>query len=225
MRIRTIFGFAHLILASVCLVALVFRFTWGLGSATFNASNFFAYLTIQSNVAFVAVSTLTGFIGLRGGEDPPWLSTLRAAVLSCTISAGIVFAFLIQQAGEREFRIDVPWSDQLLHFWLPAVALVDWVVSPGRGRAHRFAIAAAVGYPVLWGVITMVRGNIVGWYPYFFLDPQQVSGLGEFALLGGIALTLFAAISVGLVWLSRLTPLAERSLGEERLQARERLDE
>lgn len=209
-RTRAIFGMAHLVFATVCVVALIARFVWGLGSATFNASNYFAYLTIQSNMAFAAVSAIAGYFGLRGSADPPWLATLRAAVLSCTVAAGIVFAFLIQQAGERGFRIDVPWSDQILHFWLPAIAIVDWVISPGRGRAHWFAVPAAVGYPVVWGGITLARGAIVGWYPYFFLDPQQVNSFGEFALLCGIALVLFSVVSGGLVVSTRAKPLLER---------------
>jgi hypothetical protein len=131
-------------------------------------------------------------------------------VLSCTVTAGIVFAFLIHQAGERQFRIDVPWSDQVLHFLLPAVAIIDWLVAPGRGRARWHAIAGAIVYPLIWGGVTMLRGLLVDWYPYFFLNPQQVSGFGEFALLSGIAIALFATVSTTLVVLTRIRPFAER---------------
>lgn len=208
MTVRTAFGVSRLAAAALCLVALVSRFVWGLGSATFNAGNFFAYLTIQSNLAFVAVSVLAGVSAFTRAIDPPWLATMRAAVLSCTVCAGVVFGFLIQQAGERSFRIDVPWSDQVIHFWLPAVAIIDWVVAPGRNKAMWKAVAFALVYPMVWGGFTLVRGVVVGWYPYFFLDPQQVSSFAEFLLFSGLALTLFGVVSTGLVLVSRMPPLA-----------------
>ena len=206
--LRRAFGFSRLAVAFACAVALVFRFLWGLGTATFTASNFFAYLTIQSNIVFVVVWALAGASAIRYAVDPPWLATLRAVVLSCTVSAGIVFAVLIQQAGQRDFRIDVPWSDLLLHFYLPALALADWVAAPGRGRCLWRALPYVLGYLVLWGGLTLARGAVVGWYPYFFLDPVQVSGVPEFLLLSGVALVLFTVVTGGLVAVGRTRPLA-----------------
>jgi hypothetical protein len=210
MSIRTAFGLARLVAALICTVALVSRFLWGLGTATFTASNFFAYLTIQSNMVFVVVAVHSGLRDFSTRGDPRWLTALRAVVLSWTVSAGIVFAVLIQQAGMRGVRIDVPWSDLVLHFWLPFFALLDWLFAPGRGRVRWRAVAVVVAFPVLWGAVTMARGALVGWYPYFFLDPAQVSGPGEFALFGGVALLLFAAVACGVLGVSRLRPLAER---------------
>jgi hypothetical protein len=208
--VRTAVGLSRLVTAALCATALVARFIWGLGSVTFTASNFFAYLTIQGNMAFVLVSILAGVLALRGRRDPRWLDTARAAVLSCTISAGVVFGFLIQQAGERGLPLDVPWSDQVLHFWLPSFAILDWIFGPGRGRAQWRAIPIVLGYTMVWGILTLLRGAVVGWYPYFFLDPAQVANAGEFILLAGLALVLFAVVSVSVVALTRARPLLER---------------
>lgn len=210
MTIRKIVGFARLGLALACVISLVARFFWGLGSATFTASNFFAYLTIQSNIVFALALIASGVSTLRGRPESARHTTLRAAVLTCTLTSGIVFAFLVQQAGERGFRIDVPWSDQFLHFWIPALALADWILSPGRGRAAWRAVFFAIGFAIVWGIATLIRGAIVGWYPYFFLDPNQVSGIPEFVLLTAIALSVFAVVGCGLVWLSRLQPAIGR---------------
>ncbi len=208
--IRAAFGALRLVMAVLCLVALVARFIWGLGSSTFTAGNFFAYLTIQCNMVFVVVSVLAGVLALRGTDDPTWLDTLRASVLSGTLSSGVVFAFLIQQAAARGFRLDVPWSDQVLHFWLPTIALLDWVIAPGRGRALWRSVTFVLVFTLGWGGATLIRGQVVGWYPYFFLDPAQLRGPGEFFLFGGAAFALFCGVSCGIVSLSRLQPIAER---------------
>lgn len=210
MTVRTASGLVRLAAALLCVVALIARFVWGLGTATFTPSNFFAYLTIQSNIAFVVIAAFSGARALHTTHDPPWLATMRAVVLSWTVTAGLVFAVLIQQAGQRGFRIDVPWSDLLLHFWLPAVALLDWLIAPGRGRGMWRALPIVLVYPVLWGGVTLVRGAFVGWYPYFFLDPAQVSGPAEFFLFCALALSVFLVVATLIIVLSRAEPLAVR---------------
>ena len=182
-RVQWGFGVARIATALLCAIALVARFIWGLNSATFfSPDNFTAYLTIQSNVAFCIVTAISGTQVLRGTVNLSWLPTLRAIVLSCTVTAGIIFALLIQQAGVRDVRIAIPWSDQLLHFWLPAIALLDWLIAPDRGRARWRSVVFVIGYVISWGAITMFRGSLVGWYPYFFLDPAQIDWPQEFLL-------------------------------------------
>ena len=210
MNVRVAVAGARFAFALVGLVALVSRFIWGLGSATFTAGNFFAYLTMQSNIAFMVVCVVGAIVALRSGADPPWLTNLHALVLTWILVAGIVFAILVQQAGARGFTLEVPWSDQVLHFWLPAFALLEWVFATGRGRAQWRMLFVVIGYPVVWGVITLVRGAVVGWYPYFFLDPDQVRDPVEFVLYSTIALTTFMVVGTGVIALTRFAPLGGR---------------
>lgn len=130
MKARTVFGLLRLGAAAVCLVALIHRLAWGLASNTIASQNFFAYLTNQSNIAFVVLLSIAGVIALRTARDPRWLTVALALVLTWTITAGLVFAILVWQAGIRGIRIDVPWSDQVLHFWLPAVTVAAWALAP-----------------------------------------------------------------------------------------------
>lgn len=197
-------------MAAACFVALASRFVWGLGSATFTPANFFAYLTIQSNILFLIVTIIAAIAALRGEGDARWLDAARATVLGCTVSCGIIFALIVQQSGERGFRIDVPWSDVALHFVLPAIAVLDWIIGPGRGLAPWRCIAFVLVFLFGWGAVTIVRGPIVGWYPYFFLDPAQLADTGQFALYGLIATALFAGITAAILLISHTRPVADR---------------
>lgn len=214
MRQRTVFGLLRLTAAAVCLVALVHRLAWGLASNTIASQNFFAYLTNQSNIAFVILLTIAGILALRRARDPRWLTVALALVLTWTITAGLVFAILVWQAGVRGIRIDVPWSDQVLHFWLPAVTVAAWALAPGHRAVPWRVIPVTLAYPVLWGVATLIRGPLIGWYPYYFLDPRQVSGPMEFTLSCGIALVVFAAVATALVLISRLPDPWDRAPAE-----------
>lgn len=212
MTVGRAFGITRIVFAAVCAVSLVFRLRWGLGSVTATPSNFFSYLTIQSNIAYLIVTIIAAVVALRmrTTDDPRWLSLARASVLAMTLSSGVVFGFLIQQAGARGFRIDVPWSDQILHFWLTAFSLLEWYAAPGRRRVPWRIIFIVIVYTVVWGIFTLIRGSVVGWYPYFFLDPQQVGSFGQFALYSGIALATFSAVCSGVIGVSRTVPFATR---------------
>lgn len=201
---RRIFGWLRLVTAVACIVALTHRMLWGMGSQTLASDNFFAYLTIQSNLAFAAVTIIAGIIALRHTKDPRWLVSLRALVLSWTVTAGLAFSIIVWQAGIRGIPITVPWSDVVLHYVIPALAVLAWLIGPGRRAASWKVLPFVLVYPMIWGVFTIWRGGIIGWYPYYFLDPRQVSGLPEMALSCLAALSIFAVVAALLVLLSRV---------------------
>lgn len=217
---RRVVGGLRLLAALVGVLALVARFQYGLGFSVFIASNFFGYLTVQSNIAAIALGIVSGAIALRRTRDPVWMPLARVAVLSWMLVAGIVFALLASQAATRGYRLDVPFSDQLLHFVLPAWLLLDWLLSPGERRTDPRVLLVVVGYPLGWGLVTLVRGAIVGWYPYFFLDPDQVSGVVELLAFGAAALGLFALVGAVVRVLPRIPLDRMPALSRSRARAR-----
>ncbi|MGY1550437.1 Pr6Pr family membrane protein [Microbacterium sp. A588] len=206
MRARFTFGVLRFVTAAVCLIALVHRLFWGLSSQTIAGRNFFAYLTVESNCALVALLVVGGVLAFRRDEDPRWFSIALSLVLTWTITAGLAFALIVWQAGLRGIRVDVPWSDQVLHFWLPAFTAIAWTLTPGHRSVPWWIIPGSLAFPLVWGGVTMWRGPRIGWYPYYFLDLRQVSGIDEFLITSGIALAIFALIAMILAVISRITP-------------------
>ncbi|SMG36496.1 hypothetical protein SAMN06296010_2158 [Agreia pratensis] len=189
--------------AIVGIVALVGDFQYILGFSSFSTVNYFTYFTNQSNAAGVVVLTIGAWLSFRRPTDPGWLMTARMLTATFTIISGIVFGLIVSQAGDYNYRIVVPWSSQLLHFWIPSYVIVDWVVAPGRTRIPWRRLWLVLIYPLVWGGFTMIRGSIVGWYPYFFLDPGQVSGPLEFAAYSGAILLVIVGLAAGLIALTR----------------------
>ena len=204
MTTRTVYGGLRLLTAAVCAIALVHRYFWALGGQTVASENYFAYLTIQSNIAFTVLAVIAGVVALRRAEDPRWLTTARAIVLSWTITAGAAYGVILWQALARGIPIWVAWSDIVLHFVLPVWTLAAWTFGPGRRRASWRVVPLVLIYPVAWGVFTLIRGHHIEWYPYYFLDLRLVSGLPEMILSCALALSAFAIVATGLVGLSRL---------------------
>jgi hypothetical protein len=208
---RAVLAAVRLCVAVAGIVALIGDYNYDvLGFASFATSNYFSYFTNESNMAGVAVLLLGAWIGVRRISDPRWLVTARMLTTTYVIVSGIVFGLIVTQAGDYNYRIVVPWSSQILHFWIPAYSILEWVVAPGRSRLPWKSLFLVSPYPLLWGGFTMIRGAVIGWYPYFFLDPGQVSGPVEFSLYSGAVLAIIHGIAAVLVWSTRFVPLTER---------------
>lgn len=202
---RTV-GLLRLLVAVAGLVALVANFFYTLGFSTFSSANYFAYFTQQSNTANVVVLAVSGVTALRGLPEPRWFAGVHALVSTYVIVSGIVYGVIVAESASHAYTMEVPWSSQVLHWWIPTFVLVDWVLAPGRTRVGWWVLGVVPGYPIVWGIATIVRGAEVGWYPYFFLDPAQVAWPTEYLAYNALALGVILGVVSALVALSRLRP-------------------
>jgi len=204
--VRRTLGLLRLLVAVGGLVALVANFLYTLGFSAFSSANYFAYFTQQSNTANVVVLVVAGVTALRGRPEPRWFAGVHALVSTYVIVSGIVYGVIVAESASHSYTMEVPWSSQVLHWWIPTFVLVDWVLAPGRTRVGWWVMAVVPAYPLVWGVATIVRGAEVGWYPYFFLDPAQVAWPDEYVAYNALALAVIVGVLAGLVALSRLRP-------------------
>jgi len=203
MSARTTFGLVRLGLATVELIALIGYFTYTLGVTTFAIGNFFSYFTVQSAIASVVVFATAAVVALRRPADPAWLDRVRAMVTTYILVSGVVYGIIVWQSSAVNYSIEVPWSSQLLHFVIPVCALIDWIIDPFKARLSWKYLAWAIVFPVAWLVFTLVRGPIVRWYPYFFLDARQVSGPAETVFYCLIIVAIITGIAALLTWITR----------------------
>lgn len=201
---QTGYGIGRLLLAVAGITGLIGNYRYVQLFPTFAPYNVFTYFTVQSAMAAVLVFLLGAIVAFRQQQNPPWLDVLRALVTTYIIVSGIVFLTIVIQSSSRDYTIDVPWPSQVLHFYIPTIALLDWLTDTGKTRLSWRFLRWILPYPLLWGAFTLVRGSMVGWYPYFFLDPAQVSGPLETVLYSLIAVALFTAVAALLVATSRL---------------------
>jgi len=199
------FGVARLLLATLELVSLTGYFIYTLGVASFAIANFFAYFTVLSAIATVLVLATAAAIALRRPRDPAWLDMARVMITTYVLVSGIVYAIIVLQAAGVNYSIAVPWSSQILHFWIPAFLLLDWIVDPYKARVPWRYLAWVIVFPIIWLVFTLIRGDQLGWYPYFFLDARQVSGPAETVLYCALIVVIITGIAAILVTATRIT--------------------
>lgn len=213
---RQVFGVLRLLAAAAIVVAIAGQFaqSWSMvpDRGTFIV-NFFSFFTILSN-ALAALALLAGaWLSVTRRVDPEAYQLIRACVVTYMATTFVVYNLLL-----REISLDqattVPWSNEILHVWAPLYLVVDWLLAPGRrpiewGRLWTIAI-----FPIVWAVYSMIRGAVVGWYPYPFLDPNIEPGVGY----GGVAVYIIAIaafillVGAGIIAVSR-TPWPYRPAG------------
>jgi hypothetical protein len=204
--VRRALGIFRLLVAVLEVVAIIGNFQYVLGFRFFATTNFFSYFTVQSAMAAVVTLAIAGWFALRRPRDPAWLGILRTTVTVYVLVSGIVFGVIVAQASTQDYRVDVPWSDTLLHFVVPALAVVAWTtdaVLAVNPRVPWSTVGWVLVYPSLWLAYTLVRGADIGWYPYFFLDEAQVGGLAGVALYCVLVLGIFVGLTAALVAINR----------------------
>lgn len=161
---------------------------------------YFGYFTVLSNILVALVATLRI---QRGNWNRNALFNHPMA-LGCATTAilmvGIAYHLLL-----RHIRDPQGWgwlANCLLHYVVPASALAYWYAWP-PGRLPRWAPLAWCIYPLSYLVYVLARGEMLGDYPYYFIDASEL-GYGP-ALLNGLGLTAGFAVLGTLLWgLARL---------------------
>ena len=179
---------ARVAFAVLTAVTLGFILHDGASDPTFSVVNYFSYFTVLSNVLTVVVLGVGGLVDPRGMR---W-QLFRGAVTLYMVITGIIYAVLLSNI---EVGIAGQWTNDVVHRIMPVVIFLDWIVVPARQRISESQSLVWLTFPVVYGVYTLIRGPIVDWYPYPFLDPRSQ---GYVALVIGLVVLTVAFVLMAL---------------------------
>jgi hypothetical protein len=140
------------------------------------ALNSFAYFTTQSNL-LVGLAAL--LLALRLDRSSTAFRVLRLCGLVAITVTGIVFHAVLAQLLDLQSWARV--GNDLVHTVVPVVAVVGWLMLGPRRLASARVVWLSLIFPVLWLAFTLIRGAIIGWYPYPFIDVTHL-GYDDVAL-------------------------------------------
>lgn len=158
----------------------------------FNLVNFFSYFTIESNI-LVFSTLLLSAVAVAMGKNSK-LNVLRSAVTVYILIVGIGFAILL--AGlEGTVLTAVPWDNIVLHYIMPVAMLIDFLIDrPKRKLLFKQSLIWLL-FPLVYVSYSLIRGALVGWYPYPFLDPA-IKGYETVT----ITICCLLVLALGLAW-------------------------
>ena len=151
------------------------------------------YFTILSNslIAYVAWTLALG----RDRDTLLWRLLRLDGLIGITVTFVVVQLLL---KGLVELDGADLLADNLLHVVVPVLAVIGWLVFGPRQRVRRSDLLPALVFPIAWLVYTLIRGEIVDWYPYPFLDAGEHGYASVAATCLGIAV-LFIGLAA-LAW-------------------------
>lgn len=127
--------------------------------------NFFSYFTYESNIFAAIVFLLGGAVTIRGHTSETFALWRGAATVYMLIT-GVVYALLL-----RTQPVAIVWTNDVLHYIFPVVIFADWFIDTPRRRIPYKNGLIWIVYPLLYLAYTLIRGPIVHWYPYTFINP------------------------------------------------------
>jgi hypothetical protein len=159
--------------------------------ATARVLNVFCFFTIWSNI-MVAVTTLL----LAAGRDrsSTAFDTFRLIGLVAITITGLVYHVALSGLLDLESWALV--ANELLHTVVPVLAVAGWLMFGPRRRTSSAIVRLSALFPIVWGAFTLIRGAIIHYYPYPFID---VDALGYFkALVNAVWIgILFLGVAAG----------------------------
>ncbi|PPG27986.1 Pr6Pr family membrane protein [Pseudoclavibacter sp. RFBB5] len=194
-------GFGLLAFSSIVseIATIVERGTWV-------PENFFAYFTIETNM-LVVLSLLLSAVATAANAQGARINAFRAAVTVYILIVGIGFALLLSGLTDVDFTA-VPWNNTVLHYVMPVVMLIDLLIDRPAKRIRFGTALIWLIFSAGYAAFSLVRGNLIGWYPYPFLNPTEQG-------YAPVVLTIIGLVVLG-VALTWLVTLLSRRPGKSR---------
>jgi len=154
------------------------------------------YFTILSNIVVAVVLTALvarpSLFTRRDGVGTLW-RTLRLDSVLMIVITGVVYNLLLATGGKTGWDL---LSNTMLHVVGPLLTLIVWLIAGPRGLITGRIIGLSLILPLVWAAFALTRGQVIGAYPYSFLD---VSANGWASVLSFIAVIIVVAVILALI--------------------------
>ncbi len=201
MNKHKLYAIIRLLFAGLAIAAVITQLADSISHGR-SVTNFFSFFTIESNLLAIALLILLGITGLRGTTPKEYVFFRGGVTLFMTIT-GIIYALLLS-GNEVSLQTTIPWVNTVLHYIMPVVVLADWLLAPPKQLLSFKKAALWLLFPLAYLAYSIIRGDIVGWYPYPFINPI-LNNWGHVAIMS-LVIAVVAAILAWIVCLTTMTP-------------------
>lgn len=156
----------------------------------------FSYFTNFTNLIIIVMA---GVLLFGRGRLYNWFKSPVVQAACCLYIAfvGLGFWFILGGPGEVEPWLN--WIPQLTaHTLSPIMGVVFWARCVEKGQLNGRHPFIWLAYPIAYLIYWLVRGPIVGYYPYFFIDVNAL-GYGGVAIWSGALIVVFLVLGT-IMW-------------------------
>ncbi|MCK9800014.1 Pr6Pr family membrane protein [Pseudomonas sp. MAFF 302030] len=170
--------------------------------------NFFSFFTVLSNTLVATVLTCALNLRISRGQQfllQPWVSSGIAASI---LLVGLAYSLLLRHLWHPQ---GWQWlADELLHDVMPLLFLVYWWCCVPKGKLRLRHIGVWMLYPMLYFAYLLLRGRLLGLYPYPFIAVDKLGYpqvlLNALGILAGFVLVSLVLLGIDR-WLGHRRPI------------------
>lgn len=162
--------------------------------------NTFTYFTILSNIIVIVTCTML-VIGLHRSSTV--FRTFRVFGLVAIIITGLVYNIVLAPLSNPQGLALI--ENTMVHIITPVLAFLGWLIFGPRNPFRLKYVGWAMAIGLVWIAFTLARGAMIHWYPYPFVD---VDNLGyPTVLINCAAILVFAAVlALAILGLDKVLP-------------------
>lgn len=199
--------------AFAMLASVIWQITSRVMSDVFRPWEYFSYFTIQTSLLAIVTLSVAGYFAWTGSAETRVLNIVRLSTVTFTVVVTLVYNMLLRGLPDAAADGDYVWPilpNEILHVWAAIFMLIDWILSSRRINLRVRTIFWVLLFPLAWLAYSIVRGLMVDWWPYWFINPNEpAGGTGMLTYIFGIMLFLLT-IAIALIGLQRITVRAFR---------------
>lgn len=200
--------------AFAMLGSVIWQISSRVANNVFRPWEYFSYFTIQTSLIAIVTLSVAGWFAWNGRTETRVLNIVRLCTVTFTVVVTLVYNLLLRGLPDAAADGDYVWPvlpNEILHVWAAIFMLIDWILSSRRINLRVRTIFWVLVFPLVWLVYSIIRGLIVDWWPYWFINPNEPAGVtGMLTYIVGIMLFLLT-VAIGLVGLQRITVRAFRN--------------
>lgn len=187
--------------------SVIWQVTDRIANGIFRPYEYFAYFSIVTAIISGLFLITTGFGLLLNFEDTKWVEISRLSLAVALIVVGVVYHALLADVANDVRDGDYAWPvlpNEIIHTYAPILASIEYLISIKAFRIKLKAFLWVAVFPLTWLVLSVIRGSLTNWWPYWFINPNGEAGLGGMLTYIGAITVFFLVLGVGVLGLKQL---------------------
>ena len=187
--------------------SVIWQVTDRIANGIFRPYEYFAYFSIVTAIIAGLFLITTGFGLLLNFEDTKWVEISRLSLAVALIVVGVVYHALLADVANDVRDGDYAWPvlpNEIIHTYAPILAALEYLISIKAFRIRLKAFLWVAVFPLTWLVLSIIRGSLTDWWPYWFINPNGEAGLGGMLTYIGAITVFFLVLGVGVLGLKQL---------------------
>lgn len=163
----------------------------------FRPLEYFTYFSIVSAIIAGGFLIATGIGLLMRQEETKWVEIARLSLAVAMIVVGVIYHLLLANVANDVRDGDHAWPvfpNQMIHTYAPFLIVLDYLISTKAFKIRLRAALWVAVFPLTWMALSVVRGTLTNWWPYWFINPNGEGGLMGVLSYVGILTLMFLGL-------------------------------